>query len=173
MQMLFLYRFGQSTDWIDHLIFTLTFIDVVVADLWTKSFEWIAQWIVRTLMRGLSRPLMRSAASTPSKCATFSQSSVPSDSACSSLGRCFHWALPKCMIAAVHLNRLIFSPLNTVTQHSFHNEPLNNADLCKTEYIECFVRQSHFFGIVHSVDCQHALRDVEVLRWILFKKAFL
>ena len=64
---------------------------------------------LRTLIRGLSKPLINSAASTSRRWATFSQSSVVSASACSSRGRCFHWLLPKCIIAAVHLYMLFFS----------------------------------------------------------------
>ena len=101
------------------------------------------------------------------RCISFSfQPSVPSDSACSSRGRCLNFISPMCMIDETNLYKLVFSdgskPMTSKAswkwkpnfEHSV-NARIDDLSVC---YEQTHLSQAMFFLIVDTIDGQLSLR---------------
>ena len=98
-----------------------------------------------TLILGFNNPLMSSSLSIPKSLATLSTSSVPSVSACSSLGLCFHLLLPNIVTAAVFLNRSNCCCLKTKKKNY-----LSHWLLVLTEVLDALLEKSSKYQMLFS-----------------------
>ena len=77
--------------------------------------------------------------------------------------------------ALEEIDLLFLENSKTRSMHAFQEKEnvSIDANLGETEHIESFVCEFHFFDIIDTIDGEHSLGNVEVLRWIILDQAVL